>query len=300
MGRKHQCMSKTHIAATTREAADVLQELSITSRHTKQAVLKSDDCPALSLHRIGHVGWADTRPPYRQVRLQPSGSYALICLEGEGRILLDGRWQSCRPGMACLAPPRVLNAFYAVPRKHWHFCWVRYAEPPGVAPVVNATSPVKTTCNPALLSSAIRGLIAEHAGAAEARLIHHWVELIHAEVERLSTPWQVDRRLGEMWERVGRELGAPWSAEALARLAHCSKEHLRRLCLRELGRTPMQHVTSMRMQRAAELLEQGSEKLATIAEAVGYGDAFVLSKLFKRWTGCSPSVFRTRSGKEMN
>ena len=32
-----------------------------------------------------------------------------------GRVLLDGRWQTSRAGVACLAPPRVLNAFHAVP-----------------------------------------------------------------------------------------------------------------------------------------------------------------------------------------
>jgi len=125
--------------------------------------------------------------------------------------------------------------------------------------------------------------------------VHHWIELIHGEAQRLSQPWHVNERLWQIWSRVGRDLAADWSADALAKLAHCSKEHLRRLCLRELGRTPMQQVTYMRVQRAAECWKNSRDKLATIADAVGYGDAFALSKIFKKWIGCSPSEYRANA-----
>jgi AraC-like DNA-binding protein len=199
--------------------------------------------------------------------------------------------------MACLAPPRVLNAFHAVPGHRWHFCWVRYFEPPGAAPVVNAGSPVKTRCNPTLLHSAILGLLAETAGAGEGRLLHHWVELIHAEAQRLAKPWHVNERLAQMWTRVASDLARPWSAAELARMAHCSTEHLRRLCLRELGRSPMQQVTYMRVQRAAELLQESDDKLAAIATMIGYSDAFVLSKTFKKWIGSTPSEYRASTAR---
>jgi AraC-like DNA-binding protein len=129
----------------------------------------------------------------------------------------------------------------------------------------------------------------------DARLTHHWIELIHGEAHRLAQPWHVNERLWQIWSRVGRDLAAKWSADDLAKLAHCSKEHLRRLCVRDLGRTPMQQVTYMRVQRAAELLENSRDKLATIADAVGYGDPFVLSKIFKKWIGCSPSDYRANA-----
>src|SRR6478736_2661334 len=106
-----------------------LSEVSINSPRTVESVLRAESCAVLALHRIAHVGWAETSVPYRRGRLQPGGSYVLICIEGEGRILLDGRWQRCRPGMACLAPPRVPNAFHAISGKQWRFCWVRYHEP---------------------------------------------------------------------------------------------------------------------------------------------------------------------------
>ncbi|MEY2599640.1 MAG: hypothetical protein RLZZ244_909 [Verrucomicrobiota bacterium] len=273
------------------------RDLSTNARNTRETILRAGDCPLLHPHRIAHVGWIETGAPFERVRLQPDGSYVLLCLGGEGRILLDGRWQRIRPGQVSLAPPRILNAFEAIPLQSWHFCWVRYAEPPGVPPVVSAASPVKTKADPTRLSAAIRGLISESAGRAEPRLLHLWIELIHAEVQRLAVPWQRDTRLGEVWAQVEVQPEYPWSAAELARLAHCSCEHLRRLCLRELGRSPMQHVTSIRIQKAANALMQTDSKLSEIAEAIGYSDAFVLSKIFKKWFGLSPAEYRSRSSR---
>ena len=272
------------------------QDRSVNAPETCETVLRAADCPLLHTHRIAHVGWIETVAPFERLRLKPDGSYVLVCLAGEGRILLDGRWQRSRPGSVSLAPPRVLNAFEAVPGKSWHFCWVRYAEPPGIPPVVNASSPVKTQATPTRLSAAIQGLVSENREGAEPRLVRLWIELIHAEVQRLAIPWQRNERLANLWRQVENQPEHPWTASDLAALAHCSVEHLRRLCLRELGRTPMQHVTSIRVQKAAEALTESDAKMADIAQRVGYSDAFVLSKIFKKWMGLSPSDYRNAPG----
>ena len=274
------------------------QDVSIGAKDTQTKLLRGTDCTLLQQQRIAHVGWTETGAPFQQVRLQPSGSYIQVCIAGEGRIMLDGRWQESCPGMAALAPPRVLNAFEAVPGKRWHFCWVRFSEPMGTKPLVNATSPVSAQCNPAILHSAIQGLLAECEGAADPRFMLHWVELITGEVQRLAQPWQKNERLGGLWKQVERSLSQDWSCEELATRAGYSGEHLRRICLRELGRTPMQQVTYMRIQRAAETLLSRDVKLAEVARDVGYSDAFVLSKLFKKWMGCSPSDYRSRGAAE--
>lgn len=67
------------------------------------------------MHRIKRFGLADAAAPHRCVRLRPAGSFFVVCHEGRGRVLLDGRWQSSSKGVAYLAPPRVLSAFHAVP-----------------------------------------------------------------------------------------------------------------------------------------------------------------------------------------
>ena len=140
----------------------------------------------------------------------------------------------------------------------------------------------------------IAGLRAEWEGARSLRMVHHWVSLVQEFASRFASPWQADDRLWKLWEKVGGELASPWSLDLLAQRAHLSAEHLRRLCLKTLGRSPMHHVTYMRMQRALHLLENTGDKLEVIAPQVGYESGLVFSRAFKRWVGLNPTEYRSR------
>lgn len=54
----------------------------------------------------------------------------------------------------------------------------------------------------------------------------------------------------------------------------------------------MQHLSHLRLQKAARLLMESDAKLETIASDVGFANGFVLSKAFLRWSGVRPSEFR--------
>ncbi|MGC8119727.1 AraC family transcriptional regulator [Marinobacter sp. VGCF2001] len=53
-------------------------------------------------------------------------------------------------------------------------------------------------------------------------------------------------------------------------------------------------VDQIRLERARELLAGSSMNLSQIADTLGYADAANFTRAFKRWTGLSPSHFRTR------
>ncbi len=270
------------------------QETTVDGARTRRWSLDARQCPELKVHHIAWLGLDTAKAPYRRVRLSPSGSFLLATLEGEGRVWLEGRWQRVGAGSLCLAPPRVLNAFHAVPGKAWRFAWIRYEEGAGTAPLVGADSPLRLTAGAEALGRVLTGLRAEWDGERDAGHLHHWIALAHAHALRAARPWRGDSRIGELWAVVGRGLAADWKLATLAAACRLSAEHLRRVCRRELGRTPMEHVTYMRVQRAQELLMTTEEKLEAIAPRVGYHSAVVLSRAFLRCTGMTPSQYRHR------
>lgn len=251
-------------------------------------------CETLRQHRIAHLGICEAQAPYRIVRMKQSGTFFMACFAGEGRVLVDGRWQVCRAGMACLLPPHLLNAFHAVPGKPWDFVWVRYESVPEKRPIVSASSPVLAKFSAEPLRLAALGLHADCLAGQPATL-HHWVELVQSYVRQFAQPWQMDERLSSLWEKVARQPELDWTSARLAALAHMSEEHLRRLTTRQLGRPPMRHVTWLRMRHAAELLATTDEKINSVAQAVGYQNAFVFSTTFKRWIGWRPSEHRMKA-----
>jgi len=91
---------------------------------------------------------------------------------------------------------------------------------------------------------------------------------------------------------VAHDLAADWTLDRLAARYRASKEQFRRVCLRELGRSPMQHLTSLRIERAQQLLDSTQDKIEAIAEQIGFENAPVFSRAFKRWVGQSPKRYR--------
>lgn len=221
----------------------------------------------------------------------------MVVLEGAGKVLLEGRWQTLAAGWAAMAPPRVTNAFHALPGRPWHFAWVRYHEPSYVPPVVNAGSPLKVKVDAAQHGRIWEGLRQEMNHGADPRAVHHWVELLQLHVRRLTEPWRSEQRLRAVWDEVGKRLEEDWTIASLSRLAHVSEEHLRRLCWKELGRSPAAHLTFMRMQMARQLLAGSGDKVEFIARQVGYSTAEAFSRSFSRWVGCTPGDYRNGSSQ---
>ena len=121
---------------------------------------------------------------------------------------------------------------------------------------------------------------------------HHWVELIHGYVRRFAMPLHADDRVWKAWARVEENLGQDWSLDAIASVANMSGENFRKLCLKALGRSPMKHLTYLRMRKAAELLTTTDDKVETVARELGYENPFAFSNTFLKWIGVRPSEHR--------
>ena len=274
------------------------QETTVDGVRTRRWSLNAKQCAELAAQHIAWLGIDTVFAPYSRVRLAPSGSFFLATLEGEGRVWLEGRWERVMAGSICLAPPRVLNAFHAVPGKRWVFAWVRYEEARWTRPLVGADSPLRLKRGAEALGRVIAGLRAEWDGERDAAFVRYWLSLVHGFACRLARPWHSGTRVGALWETVARDLTQDWKLSTLAARCSLSAEHLRRVCRRELGRTPIEHVIYMRIQRAQELLEATDDKLDAIAPQVGYRSAIVFSRAFARCVGMTPSQYRERGGAQ--
>jgi len=251
-------------------------------------------CQTLNQYQIIHLGIQEAVAPMRIVRTKQTTTYFLACLSGRGRVLIDGRWRICREGFACLLPAHTLNAFEAISGTRWEFCWVCYQRPVEQRPIADAATPVMARFEALPLRSAILGLMYECSGPGQPALIHEWTDLIHAYVLRFAQPTDQPDQLRLLWERVAAQLAGEWTLARLAREAGYSNEHLRRLCRRQMGRSPMHQVIYMRMRRAAELLAATEQTIEVIALEVGYHNPFVFSNAFTKWIGWRPSAYRRK------
>lgn len=84
--------------------------------------------------------------------------------------------------------------------------------------------------------------------------------------------------------------------DRLAALCGISTVYFRKRFERCYGVSPIRYLHDYRIQRAKELLSSDYESVAQVAAAVGYGSVYHFSKMFKLYTGISPTAFS--SGKK--
>lgn len=84
---------------------------------------------------------------------------------------------------------------------------------------------------------------------------------------------------------------------ALAKVAGLSPARFYAVFKAELGVTPMELVRTVRLEEAARILVATDAKLARVAEAAGFADAFHLSHAFKAHFGVSPRDYRRNAAR---
>ena len=91
---------------------------------------------------------------------------------------------------------------------------------------------------------------------------------------------------------VEREFADDLALDDIARRVATSRRQLQR-AYAEVGDTTFrEHLTSVRMERAGEMLRQGNLTIREVAHRVGYRQPAQFAKAFRRHHGTAPSGFR--------
>lgn len=267
-----------------------LREMQVIGRTTKEWIVHQRECPALGVLGIQYVGVTHAGPGFAFCRLDPRIAVVFGSILGMGKVRVNGRWKKCSPGDIYLTPAGAPHAYHALKGKKWYLCWVAYVEKRG-RKVIRGEQAAALSGSALGLRDAILGLYNEVYALNEAGAAHYWAELVDLNARRLIQERQIDERLLRLWNDVDTDLARPWQLETMSQQVHLSREQLRQLCQRSFGHSPMEHLTWLRMKRAAFLLERTNQKISVIAEDVGYQNAFAFSTAFKRVIGISPIKF---------
>lgn len=89
-----------------------------------------------------------------------------------------------------------------------------------------------------------------------------------------------------------------WSLESLASAVGLSRSGFALKFKQLFGDTPLHYLTTLRMQKAMELLAHSDQYIEAVAASVGYQDALSFSRAFKKSVGQSPRDFRRRDQAE--
>lgn len=271
------------------------REIQLIGGDTPERIVPGGSCGAMDTYQLHLAGLSDAGRGYRIGRERPAYAQVMVCTGGQGRVWVKDRFVTMGAGEAYLSPAGVPCAMRTVPGHRWRFCWVHYLEPIGRPALVVGEGSWLVKTDGWFLETAVLGLYREWVRGADGPTLDRWVELIQSYVARLVLPVSGVSLLRDLWEQVDRRLDEPWSLQRLAGVAGMSIEALRQHSRRDTGRSPMAHVTQLRLSRASVLLQTTGQPIAEIAVGVGYANEAAFSTAFKRVIGVPPSAYRRAS-----
>ena len=105
-----------------------------------------------------------------------------------------------------------------------------------------------------------------------------------------------EKTIRELADYIADSLSESVTVSTLARLAGMNHFVLLREFRKVFHQSPVEYIQQQRIERAAHLLKDTTYTIAHIALSVGFTDAAYFSRVFSHHIGCSPSVYRKRSG----
>lgn len=128
------------------------------------------------------------------------------------------------------------------------------------------------------------------------------VEICHSLIRSLlRTPAPKDRlaervEVNRVIEHLHAHLDEKVTVETLAEIAHLSPSHFTRVFRKELGRSPMEYVQGIRLERAKKLLLAGERSISDVALECGFGSSYYLSACFQKEYRLTPREYRKGMG----
>ncbi|MFG2530083.1 AraC family transcriptional regulator [Streptomyces sp. NPDC048516] len=104
-----------------------------------------------------------------------------------------------------------------------------------------------------------------------------------------------DPAIGDALQVLHAHPAHPWTVGDLAAELSMSRAAFAARFTGLVGEPPLTYLTNWRMTIAADLLQDTTATVATVASNVGYRDPFAFSVAFKRTRGCTPSAWRRKS-----
>lgn len=248
--------------------------------------------------KILQAGISRLTPGYLVERSPSYFNLILYCLGGRAVIRAGGESLHMKAGEVLMIPTGCTYS-YRLSGRRWEIAWIHLIDSPawnrlfGPIPMLQKAhwgERVRDVMKGYIEEAGARGPDSEHA-------LRLHIELLVAYLRReLGAASHEDKeareRLRALWSRIHKNLQHKWTVRELSLMAGLCKTSLFRLCEKIHRMTPMEMVTTMRMELASELLSFTNYTLAMIADQTGYKNAFAFSKAFKRRSGTSPKDYR--------
>ncbi|CAG7645250.1 AraC family transcriptional regulator [Paenibacillus allorhizosphaerae] len=225
-------------------------------------------------------------------------------VSGSGELYCSGRTHKIEAGDCFFIFPGEKVVYSADPANPWFYRWVGFKghladillkkiSVSSERPVVRAEQRRRTAAFlyriQTVLNQGLRGCDLESSGLLRI-LLSQW--LLEEATEKQMLSAEADQKVEQAVRWLSLQYSQPVSIERLAQSLGYHRTYFSKIFKRRTGLTPAAFLHNIRMEHAQILLSR-MLTVEEVAYSVGYTDALFFSKQFKKWSGRTPSDYRS-------
>lgn len=257
---------------------------------------------------INIAGYQKVWPDWEDMDYTPNyNKFYLIC-DGEGYIKIGDKEYYPKAGQFVLMPSGLKQSYSVINENTYTKYWCHFTAKVGEMNLFDVmTLPfiieVKDFSVPEQLFKELLENYFSNETTSAIRLKGKLLELIayfieNAVVERIKLmPSDNIEKLNMVLNYIESNLSKNITVEDLASMLHLHPNYFIRIFKKYLGTTPINYLIKKRIDAAKMLISSTEDTLSVIAGKIGIDDIYYLSRLFKEYTGFTPSEFRKMSHK---
>lgn len=243
----------------------------------------------------------------RMLTSRPQGrlDYQLLyIISGKAYFYFGEETLTASAGDLVLYRPGVVQLYEYFLEDSPEVCWVHFTgyEAEALLDKIGFTDTISLYCGAShgiqeLFHQMIRELQLKRPCFEE--LLALYLRQLFAEVQRSrlevsSNHYRYSKEIASAIHYFNEAFSQEISIEDYALSQHMSVCWFIRSFKRYTGVPPLQYITTIRINKARELLKDSNYSIQEISSLVGYDNQLYFSRMFKKQTGCSPSQYREK------
>ena len=212
--------------------------------------------------------------------------------EGEGEVLLNGKWERVHPHETYLLREGEAHHYRSDPQNPWKKLWISF-HGDYIGQMLDAYG-LPSGIYRAPCADLFARMLAISKGEGEEDALYAIAECLHTVITRLALS---ERSSGKedasaIKEALSACVFSRCDLVAIAKGFYMSRSNLIRTFRRAYGITPYQYVLECKTEAAKSLLRNTNLSLAAIAEQLCFPDEHYFSNLFLQKVGMRPAAYR--------
>lgn len=267
------------------------QQMSVGAR-----VYHHPQLPILADYDILFMGLSEARGQMHVERIGAPFHVLIIGVEGQGEIIAGDQRLAIGPNQLAILPAYSHSGFERV-SELWRCAWFLLNDAPCWNSLADQAITVRSVPNAHSLFYAMYTLCHEarmQADSFSGEALVLVLDLLKRMLASAVTNEDLATRLRALFSGIRFAPAQAWRVEQLAAQYGVSAAHFHRLCLKNLGATPLQLIIEQRMLRARELLASGRYSVSEVASAVGYEEVASFSRRYRAHFGSSAGDVRKK------